>query len=189
MSESGRERGDVLLTLARAALERHLLGREPPGLPDEAWLKKPGAVFVTLTLDGDLRGCIGSLEADRPLNEDVAANAVAAASRDPRFPPVTPDELPRLRVEVSLLEPAEALPVVGEEEAIETLRPGIDGVVLEHRHGRSTFLPQVWEQLPEPAAFLRQLKRKAGLPGDGWDDSIRLSRYGVCKWKENEEEP
>lgn len=173
------------LALARSEIADKL-GMPMPKPADTAWLKKPGATFVTLTRFGDLRGCIGSLEARRPLGLDVRENAVAAAFHDPRFWPLTRDEYDGLRVEVSLLSPAEALDVKGEVDALAALRPHIDGVVFEYGHRRSTFLPQVWEQLPQPAGFLAHLKRKAGLPADFWDDGVRLSRYTVTKWKEKE---
>jgi AmmeMemoRadiSam system protein A len=178
------ERGDRLLALARGAIARQLgLGAAPHD--DADWLKVPGATFVTLTQHGRLRGCIGSLEAWRSLGEDVMANALAAAFRDPRFPPLEADELARTQVEVSLLSPQTPMPVRDEADALAQLRPGIDGVVLECGAHRGTFLPQVWEQLPRPADFLRHLKLKAGLPGDFWDPGIQLSRYTVTKWKEH----
>ncbi len=175
--------GQRLLALARNAIESHLRG-VPEADADDPALAGPGAVFVTLLQDGALRGCIGSLEAWRPLAEDVRENARAAAFRDPRFAPLAADELPRTRVEVSLLTPAEPIACRDEADALRQLRPGVDGVVLECAGRRATFLPQVWEQLPEPVRFLGQLKRKAGLPGDFWSDDVRLSRYRVEKWKE-----
>lgn len=177
--------GRQLLALARNAIKHRLRGIPEAAAADPA-LAAAGAVFVTLTQDGQLRGCIGSLEAWRPLAEDVRENARAAAFRDPRFPPLAADELPRTRVEVSLLTPAEPIAFVDEADALRQLRPGEDGIVLECGSRCATFLPQVWEQLPEPAHFLGQLKRKAGLPGDFWSDDLRLSRYRVEKWKEGE---
>lgn len=179
------EKGATLLGLARAEIAAKL-GR-PAHRPAEApWLAEPGATFVTLTRNGDLRGCIGTLEAYRPLGVDVRENAVAAAFRDPRFPPLSADEYDDIRVEVSLLSPSEPLAAASEDEALALLRPHVDGVVLEYGHHRATFLPQVWEQLPDPAGFLAHLKRKAGLPADFWDRDVRLSRYTVAKWKEKE---
>lgn len=181
------DRGAILLPLARATIAR-ALGRDLP-LPDQRapWLDEPGASFVTLTQNGDLRGCIGSLEANRPLRIDVPANALAAAFHDPRFPPLTAKELDRTRVEVSLLSPPEPLPVADEQDAWQKLRPYQDGIILEYRDRRATFLPQVWDQLPDPDRFLAHLKMKAGLPWDFWAPGIRLSRYQVRKWKEAEE--
>lgn len=182
------DRGLILLPLARGAIAE-ALGRHYP-LPrfDEPWLTEPGASFVTLTRDGELRGCIGSLEARRPLVEDVRANAVNAAFRDPRFPPLSSREFSDIRVEVSLLSPPEPLTVASEQEAWEKLRPGMDGVILEYGPYRATFLPQVWKQLPDPDRFLAHLKAKAGLPWDFWAPGVRLARYTVQKWKEPQEE-
>lgn len=181
--EAESDKGSTLLQLARAEIAARL-GEPATPLPALAWLREPGACFVTLTRRGELRGCIGTLEAHRPLVVDVRENAVAAAFRDPRFGPLSRAEFEEIRVEVSLLSPTEALAAASEAHALAALRPGIDGIVFEYRHFRSTFLPQVWEQLPEPADFLAQLKRKAGLPSDFWADEVRLSRYTVTKWKE-----
>lgn len=153
-------------------------------IPALARLDAPGATFVTLTLDGALRGCIGSLQAWRPLRLDVTENARASALRDPRFPALSAEEFPRIRVEVSLLGAAEPFPVEGEDDAIARLRPRVDGVILTWRDRRATFLPQVWEQIPDPHAFLAQLRRKAGLPPDFWAPDLRLARYAVDKWVE-----
>jgi AmmeMemoRadiSam system protein A len=175
--------GPTLLALARASIAQALgLPRAEGELP--SWLQKPGACFVTLTQDGQLRGCIGSLGAHRPLGDDVRANAVAAALRDPRFPALTAAELGRTQVEVSVLSPMQPLSFNSEAEALAQLRPHIDGVVLEYGGHRGTFLPQVWEHLPTPTAFMAQLKRKAGLRADFWADGVRLQRYTVEKWQE-----
>ncbi|HSD59871.1 MAG TPA: AmmeMemoRadiSam system protein A [Burkholderiales bacterium] len=179
------ERGRMLLRLARHAIER-ALGVDEALHMEAAWLAEPGATFVTLKQNGRLRGCIGSLEACRPLIQDVAVNAVAAALRDPRYPPLTAEELPDTEVEVSLLSPMEPVLFRSEEDAIGQLCPGVDGVVLECGSRRGTFLPQVWDDLPDPRQFLRQLKRKAGLAEDFWSPEIRLHRYTVAKWKESE---
>jgi len=177
------DRGPTLLTIARQAIQRSL-GQSSSSLPDAPWLHEPGATFVTLTQRGDLRGCIGSLQAHRPLLEDVQTNAVAAASQDPRFTPLTVAELGHTRVEVSLLSPSEPLVFTSEQEALALLRPNVDGVIFEYGYYRSTFLPQVWEQLPDPEIFLAHLKNKAGLSPQFWSDQVRLSRYTVEKWKE-----
>ena len=178
------EKGASLLQLARAEIAKQFweLMPAPPARP---WMAEPGASFVTLTRHGDLRGCIGSLEAHRPLGQDVRENALAAAFRDPRFMPLSRAEFDEVRVEVSVLSPHEPLVVGSEKDALDALRPGIDGVVFEYGNSRSTFLPQVWEQLPDPAEFLAHLKRKAGLPLDFWTEGVRLSRYTVSKWKES----
>ena len=179
--------GQTLLTLARNAIAQRL---GQPGLPVGVGaefsheLAALGATFVTLTQNGQLRGCIGSLDAHRPLAADVAANALAAAFSDPRFAPLRAEELKRTRVEVSLLTPSEPFAFAGQADALKRLRPGIDGLILTHGQRRATFLPQVWETLPDPQRFMAQLKLKAGLPADFWDDQISLARYGVQKWKE-----
>jgi AmmeMemoRadiSam system protein A len=177
------DNGALLTALARAAIARKL-GRDVPALPHPAWLAHPGATFVTLTQDGQLRGCIGSLEAHRPLGRDLEANAQAAAFSDPRFPPMTETELDRTRVEVSILSTPEAMSFKDEQDALVQLRPGIDGVIFQSGWHRATFLPQVWEQLPDSRQFLARLKMKAGLPADYWSDEVKLSRYTVDKYEE-----
>jgi len=142
-------------------------------------LQMPGASFVTLHLHGQLRGCIGSLQAWRPLIEDVAENAFAAAFRDPRFAPVNEKEYEQLDYHISILSPSEPIAFESEKDLLSKLRPGIDGLILEDQGRRGTFLPSVWEQLPEPRQFLRQLKVKAGLSADYWSESIKVERYTV----------
>lgn len=178
------ELGQALLLLARNAIAEKLGTAHPAEPAAQPELAHPGAVFVTLTKHGELRGCIGSLEAWRPLHDDVAANARAAAFSDPRFEPVRVEELHGIRVEVSLLRPPQSMSFTNEEDAVRQIRPNIDGVILEYGKHRGTFLPQVWESLPDPRQFMAQLKRKAGLPPDFWSSDIKLSRYTVEKWKE-----
>ncbi len=180
---SDKHRGQTLLHLARAAISREL-GFKSDDLPRADWLEEPGATFVTLTLHGQLRGCIGSLEAHRSLIEDVRANAVASAFRDPRFAPLSKTEFAEVLIEVSLLSPPEPIRFNSEQNALEQLSPGMDGVILEFGRQRATFLPQVWAQLPQPQIFIAHLKNKAGLPEDFWSNDIRLSRYTVQKWRE-----
>ncbi len=175
--------GFTLLTLAHNAIGKRF-GIEKRAVTPHPELSHLAATFVTLTQDGTLRGCIGSLEAYRSLASDVAENATAAAFCDPRFAPLTQGELPRTRIEVSLLEPAQPLVFIDEADALARLCPGIDGLILTHGGRRATFLPQVWESLPDPRRFLNQLKVKAGLSADFWDEKITLARYGVQKWKE-----
>ena len=179
------EFGQTLLPIARASIAR-TLGRSLAASETAPWLLDPGACFVTLTQQGELRGCIGSLEAHRPLLVDVKANAVAAAFRDPRFSPLAVQELEYTEIEISLLSPMRALTFAGEAEALAQLRPGVDGVVFEFGARRSTFLPQVWEQLPDTQEFMAHLKRKAGLPASFWAAEVRLQRYTVSKWKEGD---
>jgi len=176
--------GHALLVSARNAIGERF-GLPPAVVPALPELAAPGATFVTLTQERRLRGCIGSLEAQRPLAVDVAENAVAAAFHDHRFPPLPANEFAATRVEVSLLTPAEPFPVADEEEALARLQPGRDGLILRYGRRRATFLPQVWESLSTPRQFLAQLKIKAGLPADFWHPEMALARYGVRKWKEN----
>lgn len=140
-------------------------------------LRRRGAVFVTLRRWGALRGCIGTLEATEPLVMATADRARAAALADPRFPPVEPTELAGLDLSVSVLSPAEPFPVGSWQELHDALRPGVDGLVVEAGYHRATFLPSVWEELPDPAAFLDALWRKAGLAPRAWPRGIRISRY------------
>ncbi|HZN27191.1 MAG TPA: AmmeMemoRadiSam system protein A [Burkholderiales bacterium] len=175
--------GQILLYIARATIAREF-GRMHPSSEDAEWLRDPGACFVTLRQGERLRGCIGTLKAHRALLEDVKANARNAAFRDPRFPPLAEQELDRTSVEVSLLSPLERIASESEAHALAQLRPGIDGVVFEYGYHQSTYLPQVWEDLPDPAEFLATLKQKAGLPPDFWDPEVKLARYTVSKWCE-----
>ena len=177
------EYGKVLLPIARSAISRAL---DVPCTADETapWLSGHGACFVTLTQDGELRGCIGTLQAHRPLLADVKSNAVSAAMHDPRFMPLGAEELDITTVEISLLSPMTAMDVRDEADALAQMRPNVDGIVFEFGRYRSTFLPQVWEDLSQPRHFLAMLRRKAGLPEDFWDEGVKLSRYTVTKWSE-----
>lgn len=182
-SGHGDAEGRLLLAHARHAIAEYFgAADDPPIAP--AWMKKPGASFVTLKKHGELRGCIGTLDACRALEEDLRANALAAALRDPRFAPLAPEELGVLRIEVSLLSAPQTIRCRDESDALSQLRPGIDGVVVQYRQHRATFLPQVWEALSQPGEFLAQLKRKAGLPAEFWAEEMLLSRYTVRKWSE-----
>lgn len=177
------DKGSVLLAHARNAIVQHF-GLPTQPVSEPAWLKEPAATFVTLTQHGQLRGCIGSLQARRPLGHDVSQNALAAALHDPRFPPLVAAELATTRIEVSLLSPLQPMRFKDEADALSQLRPGIDGIVLECGSCHGTFLPQVWEHLPQPSQFLTELKRKAGLAADFWSPEVKLQRYHVEKWKE-----
>ncbi|MDD5612714.1 MAG: AmmeMemoRadiSam system protein A, partial [Gallionella sp.] len=175
------KQGRLLLAIARDAIAQALgVAHTAPNVEAD-WLAEPGACFVTLTQQGELRGCIGSLQAHRSLLADVRHNALAAALPDPRFAPLGAAELARTRIEVSLLSASQPMQFTDEADALAQLRPGVDGVVFEFGYHRSTFLPQVWEQLPQPRQFMAQLKRKAGLPADFWSDQVTLSRYTVSK--------
>jgi AmmeMemoRadiSam system protein A len=177
--------GRALLAIARSAIGTEL-GIGQIADANHAALAQPAATFVTLKRSGELRGCIGSLKPLRALAVDVRENAIAAAFRDPRFPPLAVVEFASTSVEVSLLSADERLDVSDEHDLLVRLRPGVDGLVLEYGRHRATFLPQVWESLPEPRSFVTALKRKAGLPGDFWSPQLNVSRYGVTKWTESE---
>lgn len=174
------EEQNFLLTLARESIEFGLHSDRPVAVDLDrlpAALKVKRATFVTLHKGAALRGCIGCLEAYRPLAEDIAANAYAAAFRDPRFPPVAADEVAGLKIHLSLLTPAEPLSFRSEADLLRQVLPGTDGLILEEGSRRGTFLPAVWETLREPREFLRHLKMKAGLPADYWSDQLRVYRY------------
>lgn len=174
------EAAATLIRLARDSI-RHGLAQGVPlpvdldGLPKE--LSEPRASFVTLLLNGQLRGCIGSLEAVHPLALDVAHNAFAAAFRDPRFPPVAERELRRLELHLSILTPAVPLVFSSEADLLAQLVPFEDGLILAEGRRRGTFLPSVWESLPDPAEFLAHLKQKAGLARNYWSSGIEVRRY------------
>lgn len=170
----------ILLQLAREAIDygldhgREMIVREAQ-YPD--LLREQRASFVTLKLEGELRGCIGSLQAYRSLINDVAGNAHAAAFSDPRFEPLTHDQFTRLQIGISILTPSEELVFDGESDLLRQMRPGIDGLILQEGRHRGTFLPSVWESLQDKRQFLEHLKLKAGLSADYWSDSIRAFRY------------
>jgi AmmeMemoRadiSam system protein A len=174
------EHQNLLLQLARDFILQALdksrsTASVPAGIPDE--LMEERATFVTLELGGHLRGCIGMLEACRPLAEDVAQNAQAAAFQDPRFPPLSRDEFDQLEIHISVLSPPEDVTFSSEADLLAQIRPGIDGLILQEDHHRGTFLPSVWEELPEKEEFLVHLKQKAGLPGTYWSESLQIFRY------------
>ncbi len=171
------EHGALLLQLARDSLRQALCAAPAPH-PDGAWLAQPGATFVTLMHAGALRGCVGTLEAWRPLGEDVVANARAAALNDWRFEPLRRDDIEGVEIEVSL---PESLPDAS--PLFEVLRPGVDGLTVRHAQGSGTFLPQVWSQLPDPVDFVAQLLRKARLHEVPLAQ-CRFERYTVRKWCE-----
>lgn len=147
-----------------------------------ARLRAPGASFVTLRRAGALRGCTGRLEPVEPLVADVARSAHRAARADTRFEPVEERELAELEIKISVLSALIPLRVGSEQELLAALRPGVDGLVLREGAAGATFLPAVWESLPEPAAFLRELLRKAGLPPDHWSATLRFERYTTLEF-------
>jgi AmmeMemoRadiSam system protein A len=175
--------GPALLIRARNAVGA-VFGVPAVAAADHPRLHEPGASFVTLFTHSALRGCVGSLEANLPLHLDVASNACAAAFRDPRFAPLAHEELAHTRFEVSLVGPSSPIAAPSEFEAIAALVPHRDGVTLTWHGHRATLLPQVWESLPEPQAFLRALKHKAGLPANFWAADVRVERYAVAHYEE-----
>lgn len=181
-----RPQQDVLLAIACRSIHHGLTTGRPLTIEAgelEAPLCEPRATFVTLERSGALRGCIGTLEAVRMLAEDVAASAYAAAFRDPRFPPLSPAETDHLDIHISILSPPEPLTFRSEAELKSQIRPGVDGLLLEDGGCRGTFLPSVWESLPQVEPFWEHLKVKAGLPTDYWSSTLRVSRYtcqSVC---------
>jgi MEMO1 family protein len=179
---SSDEAGKALLGIARAAIEAKLFGNART--VEASWLRQTAATFVTLTRDGELRGCIGSLEAHRPLGDDVAQNAVAAAFRDPRFTPLSAEEWPSVRVEVSLLSAPKPMRFADEADLLAQVRPGEDGLIVECDGRRATFLPQVWEAIPDKRVFLNQLMKKAGMPEGTRLGRCKVYRYRVAKFHE-----
>ena len=168
------ERGTILVRYARATLREHL-GGPAATKPTGEWCDVPGATFVTLRWpNGQLQGCIGTLEADRKLVEDVASNAIAAGTRDPRMRPCVLGDVDRLDVELSILSPLEA--IGGERD----IRGGTDGIVLFAAGRRATFLPVMWERLRDIPTFMAELRHKAGLPRD-YSGETHLMRYTVEK--------
>ena len=179
-----------LLRLARQTIANGCSEGMPPEITPSDFpedFRQQLACFVTLQKQGQLRGCIGSLQVRRTLVEDVVHNAFASAFRDFRFFPVTESELSEISVEISILTPMTPIDVSSEEELLRELEPGVDGLVIENEQHSATFLPQVWEQLPEPEQFLQHLKRKAGLQDDHWPEDMRCFRYHCEKFKEQEE--
>jgi AmmeMemoRadiSam system protein A len=183
----------VLLRIARKAIEGAVRGIPPKKIDLDSLSPKLRALrstFVTLTLDGDLRGCIGALKATHPLAVDVQKHAIAAAFEDPRFPPVGRDEAEKLAIEISVLSSPESLEYSQPKELIEKLKPGIDGVILQSGFHRATFLPQVWAKAPEPIQFLEMLCIKAQLPGDAWrNQRVEIQTYQVMSFHEGDLQP
>jgi len=172
--------GVSLRGVARDAIEHGLREGCPPSLDLAAYptaLAEPRASFVTLRCAGALRGCTGSLEPEAPLVLDVARNAFRAAFTDPRFPPLERPELDGLEISVALLSALEPLAAASEAELLARLRPGRDGLVLRERAHSATFLPAVWQTLPDPREFLHALQRKAGLAPGHWSATLRFERY------------
>lgn len=179
--------GADLLRLARGSIEHGLIHAEP--LPIDCKelpraLTEPAATFTTLHREGKLRGCCGTLEAERPLAAAVSYSAFRAAFRDPRFDPLDEDEFGAVRLEVSVLSPLESMVVTDEADLLDQLTPGTDGLVIVEGLRRATFLPKVWESLPDPRHFLAQLKIKCGLPDDYWSEHLEFQRYRTTSYAE-----
>jgi len=178
----------TLLQLGREAVEHAVRGKSLPALDLDtltAALRENGASFVTLTINNELRGCIGALEAYQPLAQDVREHAIAAALEDPRFEPVSESELNRIRIEVSRLTEPQALSYANADELIAKIRPHVDGVILKNSFRKATFLPQVWEKIPEPDEFLGQLCRKMGARSNLWREAtLQVYTYQVEEFHE-----
>lgn len=180
----------TLLRLGREAMENGVRGRtlRMPPLDKNSLTPKlleNGASFVTLTIYNDLRGCIGTLEAYQPLAEDVREHAIAAALEDPRFPPVEESELNRIKLEVSRLTAPHPLEYSSSEDLLAKLNPHVDGVILKDERRRATFLPQVWEKLPNPSDFMNHLCQKMGTKLDLWrDKKLQVLVYQVEEFQE-----
>ena len=174
--------GPLLLGIAEDSIRHGLAHGGPlPVIPDDypAEVREKHATFVTLDRGGAVRGCVGKLQQLHPLVQEVAANAFAAAFLDDRFEPLAADELEGLTLTISLLSPPEPLPFRSEEDLLDQLVPGRDGLIIKAGPTRALFLPAVWESLPEPAQFLDQLKRKAGLPARGLPRGLKAARFLV----------
>ena len=180
MSEFSEQDEQLLLKLAYDSIDHGLATQQalkvrltdfPPQLSNIR------ACFVTIEKNGQLRGCIGSLKAHQALVKDVAQNAFKAAFNDPRFPPLSSKERDQIDCHISVLSEPQVFPVTSEENLLTTIRPGIDGLILQEAAYSATFLPSVWESLPQPKEFLAHLKQKAGLPANYWSDSMRFWRY------------
>ena len=182
MNESNfsTEQQQYLLDIAKHSIEYGVLNNKPMVVDLKNYpkaLKEERATFVTLEKQGQLRGCIGMLDAVRPLVEDVAANAYSAAFSDPRFAPVAQFELIDLRISISILTPAQPMHFTSEQDLINQIKPHVDGLILSEGRHRGTFLPSVWSSLPNKVNFLQQLKLKAGLAENYWSSSIKVERY------------
>lgn len=176
--------GQMLLDIVKRVLAHSVIKGAAPAINLESFpepLRENGATFVTIEKQGKLRGCIGSLQAHQPLIEDLVHNAYRAGFKDPRFPPLSREEMGQISWSISLLsEPAQML-IKDEADLLAQLRPGIDGLIIADKGKRATFLPQVWEQLPDPKTFLAHLKRKAGMAPDHWSPDFTALRYTATK--------
>ena len=186
-SQLTKEEGEYLLNLARKTIEARLFNREFSEDKDsliEKYLEKRGT-FVTLTINNNLRGCIGHIIPQESLIEGIRINAINAAFKDPRFRPLSKEEWDRVKVEISILTEPAPLEYSGADDLLTKLRPGIDGVILNKGYAQATFLPQVWDQLPDKAQFLTHLCLKAGLDGSEWKrGELTVYTYQVQAFEE-----
>jgi len=185
-AETRLEAADVerLLDIAEAAIVDGLFGGRPSAPPVSALppaLRETSGVFVTLTVDGSLNGCIGCIEGVEPLGHAVPRHAWAAAFADPRLPSLRPEAYERLLIEISVLSPLSPIPADSREDLLAQLRPHVDGLVVAAGGGRALFLPSVWEQLPQPEEFLDHLQLKAGLPPGRWPPGMLSYRFTATK--------
>jgi AmmeMemoRadiSam system protein A len=172
----------ILHQVARESIRTGLMKQHPLDIDLNDYpehLRILRATFVTLNLNHQLRGCIGTLSPYRPLVEDIAHNAYAAAFSDPRFPALSKAEFPQLEYHISVLSETSAVEFSSEQDLLEQIRPHIDGLILQEDGMQGTFLPSVWEQLPDKKQFLAHLKQKAGLPANYWSDTLKIHRYTV----------
>jgi AmmeMemoRadiSam system protein A len=175
-----RQQQQLLLKIAKDSIAYGLAHGKPLAIEAKDYpveLQAFRATFVTLEISGQLRGCIGMLEAVQPLVEDIAKNAFLAAFRDHRFSPVSEAEFPKLDIHISILSPSEPIVFTSEKDLIRQLRPHVDGLIMQEGGRRGTFLPSVWDSLPDPGQFLHQLKLKSGLPNHYWSDTLQVFRY------------
>lgn len=187
MQRYSEQQRSEMLSIARQAIESGPGAQVPQETPLAPYLTEPAACFVTLESLGRLRGCIGSLEPHRALSADIEHNARAAAFQDHRFAPLQSGE--PINIEISILSAVSPLPVKDEQDLLEKLCPGFDGVVFQAGRYRSTFLPSVWETLPDPKSFMQHLKQKAGLPPDFWSHEVQIGIYRVEHFAEVGEHP
>jgi AmmeMemoRadiSam system protein A len=183
------EHGELLLKIAAASILNGLTKGQPVK-PDTATfakeLQNQGASFVTIKKNGDLRGCIGSPEAHCPLIEDVPLNAFKAGFHDPRFSKLVQNEIPELALSISVLSPASEMSFTDEQDLLNQLRPGADGLIIQDGRHRSLFLPSVWEQLPKPENFLSRLKLKAGMAANHWSETFAAQRFIAGEAKQSQ---
>lgn len=170
----------LLIDIAENSINSGLLNNRPASIDDDAIegiLSQPLGSFVTLTKSEELRGCMGCLETSLPLARSVSTNAFNAAFRDPRFPKVNKEEMDSIEIEISILSEMRPVEVESRKELVDLLIPQVDGLLIEDGSRRATFLPQVWEKLPDPESFIGNLMMKAGLPASHWSTGIKVHRY------------